>query len=77
MEYVASGDVAAEGTHMLSTGGMMRRPAQTDAMQFIVATEIGILHRLRRENPKKRFFAASDRASSSVTGAGWTAPSPR
>jgi quinolinate synthase len=27
-----------------------------------VATEIGILHRLRRENPKKKFFAASERA---------------
>ena len=28
----------------------------------IVATEVGILHRLRRENPTKRFIAASDRA---------------
>ena len=31
--------------------------------EFIVATEVGILHRLRRENPAKRFFAANERAS--------------
>ena len=30
--------------------------------EFIVATEVGILHRLRRENPTKTFFAANERA---------------
>jgi quinolinate synthase len=48
--------------HILSTEGMIRRPSQTDNDTFIVATEIGILHRLRRENPSKRFIAANDRA---------------
>jgi quinolinate synthase len=62
MEYVASGDVAGEGTYMLSTGGMMRRPSETDAKQFIVATETGILHRLRRQNPDREFVAANRRA---------------
>jgi quinolinate synthase len=62
MEYVASGDVAAEGTHMLSTGGMMRRPSQTDAKQFIVATETGILHRLRKQNPDREFVPANRKA---------------
>ena len=62
MEYVASGDVAAEGTHMLSTGGMMRRPSQTDAKQFIVATETGILHRLRQQHPDREFVAANRKA---------------
>src|SRR5260221_10508765 len=42
---------------------MNKRPALSDAGEFIVATEVGILHRLRRENPSKRFFAANDRAS--------------
>jgi quinolinate synthase len=42
---------------------MIKRPALSDADEFIVATEVGILHRLRRENPAKRFFAANERAS--------------
>ncbi len=62
MEYVASGDVAAHGTHMLSTGGMMRRPSETDAKQFIVATETGILHRLRKQNPDREFVPANAKA---------------
>lgn len=62
MEYIASGDVAGENTHMLSTGGMMRRPAETTADSFIVATETGILHRLRQENPGKTFTAANPNA---------------
>ena len=62
MEYVASGDTAAEGTHMLSTGGMMRRPSETDARQFIVATETGILHRLRQQHPDREFVAANRKA---------------
>jgi quinolinate synthase len=41
---------------------MIKRPAISDADEFIVATEVGILHRLRRENPAKRFFAANERA---------------
>ena len=62
MEYIASGDVAADDTHMLSTGGMMRRPSQTDASRFIVATETGILHRLRQENPDREFVPANAKA---------------
>jgi quinolinate synthase len=38
---------------------MIRRPAQSEASEFIVATEVGILHRLRRENPSKRFYPAN------------------
>ncbi|MEO7361819.1 MAG: quinolinate synthase NadA, partial [Gemmatimonadaceae bacterium] len=56
------GDVDPAGAHILSTEGMIRRPAQSAADTFIVATEIGILHRLRRENPGKQFVAANDTA---------------
>jgi quinolinate synthase len=59
VEALSAGDVDPEGAHILSTEGMIRRPAQSDADEFIVATEVGILHRLQRENPKKRFFAAN------------------
>ncbi len=62
VEAVSSGAVSAEGAQILSTEGMIRRPAISNADEFIVATEVGILHRLRRENPTKRFFAANDRA---------------
>ena len=62
-EAVSAGDVDPKGVHILSTEGMMKRPGESDANEFIVATEVGILHRLRRENPTKRFFAANDRAT--------------
>jgi quinolinate synthase len=63
LEAMSAGDVDSNGVHVLSTEGMIRRPAQSSAPEFIVATEIGILHRLRKENPGKRFYAANDRAS--------------
>jgi len=62
VEAVSSGAVDAAGVQILSTEGMIRRPAISDAEEFIVATEVGILHRLRRENPTKRFIPANDRA---------------
>jgi quinolinate synthase len=62
VEAVSAGAVSAEGAQILSTEGMIRRPAISDAKEFIVATEVGILHRLRRENPTKRFIPANDRA---------------
>ena len=63
LEAMSAGDVDPEGVQILSTEGMMKRPALSNADEFIVATEVGILHRLRRENPSKRFYAANERAS--------------
>jgi quinolinate synthase len=60
---MSAGDIDAEGVQILSTEGMIKRPAMSEATEFIVATEVGILHRLRRENPAKRFVAANERAS--------------
>jgi quinolinate synthase len=62
MEYVASGDVDAAGTHMLSTGGMLSHARESEAEEFIVATETGMLHPLEQENPGKRFIPANERA---------------
>ncbi len=62
VEAVSAGDVDPEGVQILSTEGMINRPKISSADEFIVATEVGILHRLRRENPTKRFFPASDLA---------------
>jgi len=62
IEALSAGAIDPHGVQILSTEGMIKRPAQSESEEFIVATEIGILHRLRRENPTKRFVAASDRA---------------
>ncbi len=63
LEAMSAGDVDPDGVQILSTEGMIKRPAISPADEFIVATEVGILHRLRRENPSKRFFAANEKAS--------------
>ncbi|MBX9685865.1 MAG: quinolinate synthase NadA [Candidatus Obscuribacterales bacterium] len=39
-----------------STEGMIRRASESSASEFVVATEIGILHRLKKENPSKTFY---------------------
>jgi len=48
---------------ILSTEGMVRYAAESPAKTFIIATENGILHRLRQQNPTKTFLAASEHAS--------------
>jgi quinolinate synthase len=47
---------------VLSTEGIIRRAKESDLDDFIIATETGILHRLQKEVPDKRFFAASEHA---------------
>ncbi|OGN87972.1 MAG: hypothetical protein A2158_02390, partial [Chloroflexi bacterium RBG_13_46_14] len=43
-----------------STNGMVRFARETDAKEIIVATEVGIIHHLQKENPGKIFIAASE-----------------
>lgn len=62
VEAVSAGAIPAEGVHILSTEGMIRRPEQSGSREFIVATETGILYRLQRANPDRTFIAASSRA---------------
>jgi quinolinate synthase len=62
MEYVASGDVEAEGVHMLSTGGMLRYAHETHGGTAIVATETGMLYPLRHAAPDTEFIAANEAA---------------
>lgn len=47
---------------ILSTEGMIRYARESKAKEFIVATELGILHRMRQDNPEKTFFPASPHA---------------
>ena len=54
-------DVRDAADQRLSTGGMCRFARESEAKDFIVGTEVGILHRLRRENPGKTFHPVSER----------------
>jgi len=56
------GDLARGRTQIVSTEQMMRRARVSPARRFVVATETGVLHRLRRENPGKEFVAAREGA---------------
>jgi quinolinate synthase len=55
-------EVIALSDEVLSTGGMCRFACETEAGEIIVGTEIGMIHRLKKENPGKRFIAASEQA---------------
>lgn len=48
--------------HIHSTSGMLNRASESEAEEFVVATETGILHRMEKENPEKKFYAANDNA---------------
>jgi quinolinate synthase len=75
MEYVAAGDVAAEGVHMLSTGGMLKyaqsaasspegeQDAERPRREAVVATEIGMLYPLQMAAPDVEFIPANAEAS--------------
>lgn len=59
---VASGSYEGRKVEILSTEGMMKHVKKSSANQFVVATETGILYRMRQQNPGKTFVAASDKA---------------
>jgi quinolinate synthase len=56
------GDIDPEGLHIASTEGMIRTVTQRPAQQFIVATETGIMHRMRQVAPTKQFIPADPEA---------------
>ena len=55
-------EATALADEVLSTGGIIRLSRETEAAEIIIGTEIGIIHRLRKENPGKKFFPASEQA---------------
>ncbi len=55
-------EVIALADEVLGTGGMMRYVRESKGEAFIIGTEIGIIYRLRKENPSKKFIAASEQA---------------
>jgi quinolinate synthase len=55
-------EVITLADEVLGTGGMCRYAQREDVSQMIVGTETGIIYRLRKENPEKRFIPASEHA---------------
>ena len=55
-------EVIALADEVLSTGGMCRYAQRDDVREMIVGTELGIIHRLKKENPGKRFIPVSEQA---------------
>jgi quinolinate synthase len=55
-------EVISLADEVLSTGGICRFAQRTDSQEIIVGTEIGIIHRLKKENPGKKFIPASEQA---------------
>ncbi|WP_232719137.1 quinolinate synthase NadA [Gordonia metallireducens] len=62
--YLAGeGAVPEDRVKILSTGGMLDAARETGARQILVATEVGMLHQLRKAAPGVDFQAVNDRAS--------------
>lgn len=58
-----AGDLPAERTRILSTGGMLSAARSTRAAAVLVATETGMLHQLRKANPAVRFEPVNPHAT--------------
>ncbi len=63
LHYLAQGQLDPAQTFIYSTENMIKHTQQQDADQFIVATEIGVIHRMQQANPEKTYIPLSDSAS--------------
>lgn len=62
MYLKAEGVLPEDKTHILSTGQMLNYSKTSEVDEFIVATEVGIIHQMEKQNPDKRFMAANPEA---------------
>ncbi len=49
-------DVIAIADHVASTTGILNYAKSSDSKEFVIGTELGILHRMKKENPDKTFM---------------------
>ncbi len=56
MWHLAKGDLPADRTRITSTSGMVQAIADSSAREFLVATETGILHQMKRQHPDRTFL---------------------
>jgi quinolinate synthase len=59
---MGQGDIDPEGLHIASTEQMIRLTKERPAKSFIIATETGIMHRMKQLAPEKEFIAADPEA---------------
>lgn len=62
MYGIAQGDYGSRQVQLLSTEGMMNYAKSSPAKSFVVATETGILYRMKQQNPEKDFIPVSENA---------------
>ena len=62
MYGAAQGDYGSRQVQLLSTEGMMNYAKSSPAKSFVVATETGILYRMKQQNPEKDFIPVSENA---------------
>jgi len=62
MYDVADGSFDDKKVSILSTEGMLKHVNKSKSKNFVVATETGILYKMRKDNPTKTFIPASDKA---------------
>jgi quinolinate synthase len=62
MYGIAQGDYGSRQVQLLSTEGMMNYVKSSPAKSFVVATETGILYRMKQQNPEKDFIPVSENA---------------
>ena len=55
-------EVIAMADKVLSTSGICDYAKKSSSEEFVIGTEIGILHKLKKENPEKKFYPASELA---------------
>ena len=62
MYLKSEGILPKDKTHILSTGKMLKHSNTSEVDEFIVATEVGIMHQMQKQNPNKKFMAANPQA---------------
>jgi quinolinate synthase len=62
MYDVADGSFDDQKVSILSTEGMLNHVKESNTKNFVVATETGILYRMKKDNPEKTFIPASEKA---------------
>ncbi|MDP3790807.1 MAG: quinolinate synthase NadA [Candidatus Omnitrophota bacterium] len=71
-------EVLALSDHICSTGGMFKYVRQSKSEEFIIATESGMLYKLQKENPDKKFYLPTQNlvcANMKLITLGWVAHS--
>ncbi len=56
-------EVVELADEVLSTGRMCVYVKKSHDKEFIIGTEVGIIHRLQKDNPDKKFYPATDNAT--------------